>query len=631
MLTFGSARRICVFSGGVLLLVAAGWTGSPGACGDEPAVGVRRPEVSDVDVQQLIADLGSRQFALRERAQAELQQLGLAAFDALRDAQESDDIEISIRARYLLRSLNWQWARDDDPPSVKELLRGYGDKAMAERQNLLEQLAALSDAQATGALCRIVRFDDSNLLSKRAALAILRQVVDHQPATRQRVHETILGEIGPSQRGAAEWLRTYVQLHEDLEALLDAWEEVVQGEQAVLRQTPELSSADILRDMLRWQAGLLERQGRDEQALAVIQQTIELLDGTREPLLETVDWLIQRQAWALVLQVAERFSARFDESAELLYRLAEVHQRQQQEELAEQTAERAFQLNQGSSQEHILAAYSLQERGRFAWAEREYRYVLELGPIGSQHDLQARFLLSEMLHDIGRDLDAARVLQPAVDVMNDDSNIALLASRMGREPGSIRSRMNYFYGEDLRSKQMFAEQRQRLEKGAQHDSTDPDLLIAMYRASHQDPAWRQTTLELIHGAVAKFRQQIRSGEQAVAAAQNEEIRSIYNRQLASACNQLAWLVSNTEGDFEEALRCSLRSLEIRPATAAYLDTLGRCYFAKGDYEQALKAQRQAVELEPFSGQIRRQLDLFEEAHQKASQAQEASSADTEET
>ncbi len=589
-----------------------GWVGIAAALGADSD---RRPESQGAvvaDVDRLIADLGSQQFAVRERAQAELKRLGLSAFDSLHEARDSDDIEIAIRSRYLLGSLDLRWARDDDPLAVREFLQDYGDKTVTERGNLLEQLAALGDGQGIAALCRIVRFDDSNLLSKRAVLAIVKQTMaDDAAVADPQLAETILDELGPSRRLAADWLRRHVQHQDDLEALLDFWEQVVRDELETFHLTPELSAPDIVRDLLRWQADLLERLGRNDQALAVITRTIDLLDGSREQLLETVEWLIHREAWSLVEQVAERFSESFNESAILLYRLAEAQQNQGREELAEQTAARALEQNQGNHQEHILAAYALQERGLFEWAEREYRYVLQLGPTGSQHDLRARFLFSEMLHDMERDLEAAQTLQNAVDAMEKDPNIAHLSRRMGREPGSIRSRMSYFYGEDLRRRGQFDEQRQRLEEGAEADPTDADLLIAMHRASQSDEDWHDKTRGLIASAVEHFRQQIRTGQQAVAAAQNEELRAIYNRQLAGSKNQLAWLVSNTEGDFDEALRCSRRSLELRPATAAYLDTLGRCYFAKGRYEQAVRVQRQAVQLEPFSGQILRQLELFE--------------------
>ena len=82
------------------------------------------------------------------------------------------------------------------------------------------------------------------------------------------------------------------------------------------------------------------------------------------------------------------------------------------------------------------------------------------------------------------------------------------------------------------------------------------------------------------------------------------------RPRPNAYNQLAWLVGNTEGNYQEALECSLKSLELRPNTSAYLDTLGRCYYGAGDVANAVKYQSQAVALNPDSGQIRRQLEFF---------------------
>jgi tetratricopeptide (TPR) repeat protein len=108
----------------------------------------------------------------------------------------------------------------------------------------------------------------------------------------------------------------------------------------------------------------------------------------------------------------------------------------------------------------------------------------------------------------------------------------------------------------------------------------------------------------------------------------EQIRAateVFRKQIVAdpddptAYNQLAWLVSNTEGDQNEAVRCSLRSLELLPTAAGYMDTLGRCYYALGDYAKAVHHQSRAVRLEPHSAQMQRQLELFRQALAKESQ------------
>ena len=82
---------------------------------------------------------------------------------------------------------------------------------------------------------------------------------------------------------------------------------------------------------------------------------------------------------------------------------------------------------------------------------------------------------------------------------------------------------------------------------------------------------------------------------------------------ATNYNQLAWLIGNTEGDMNEAIKLSKKSLELSPDTGGYYDTLGRAYYGKGDYENAVENQLKAVELDPHSGQIQRQLKLFQDA------------------
>jgi tetratricopeptide (TPR) repeat protein len=76
-------------------------------------------------------------------------------------------------------------------------------------------------------------------------------------------------------------------------------------------------------------------------------------------------------------------------------------------------------------------------------------------------------------------------------------------------------------------------------------------------------------------------------------------------------------VSNTEGDFQRALRYSHRSLELNlggdSVAGGYLDTLGRCYYAVGDYENAAKYERQAIAKVDYMQVMHRQLDMFEKA------------------
>ncbi len=151
-----------------------------------------------------------------------------------------------------------------------------------------------------------------------------------------------------------------------------------------------------------------------------------------------------------------------------------------------------------------------------------------------------------------------------------------------------------------------------LEQAYKLDDTNADIIIAMYRASVGNVERRAVAREAIQ-------QRCRVLEQSI---DDYPYPAYY---ASNYYNEWAWLVSNTEGDFDKAVRYSHKSLdlfaermamdrELKPQDrAGLLDTLGRCYFAAGDYESALKYQTEAVEYEPHLRVLRRQLKEFRKA------------------
>jgi len=129
-------------------------------------------------IARLIAQLGDDDYFVRERAQQELAQIGFEAYDALSAAEDHDDVEVAARAKYLVRTMRVDWTADGDPPPVKTQLSNYPTANEAAAGELIKKLAALPDDIGLSALCRIVRFERSTLLSKQAAVAVLDQKSD---------------------------------------------------------------------------------------------------------------------------------------------------------------------------------------------------------------------------------------------------------------------------------------------------------------------------------------------------------------------------------------------------------------------------------------------------------------------
>lgn len=564
-------------------------------------------------IDELIEQLGAKSYATREKAQAELARLGLVAFDALLEAENHDNIEIALRARYLARGMNIVWVREDDPPEVKAILRGYEAADAEHRRSILDRLAMEDRYLGTEALCRLARFETDHVLSKKAALLVMLQDKPQGEGQLQQYMQTIGRSIGLSSRTGAQWLRTYLATLAGDEDALDQLDELTQREQEVFSLTPDKSSKSIVGDLLLWQAGVLRDQGRKDAAFDVIVRRLDLLDEGRTEVMETLDWLIHRQAWTLVDEVHKRFAARLGDDAEFLYRLAEARMKQGRVELGETLAKRAFKLKPDDTREHKRLGLVLQTRGMFQWAEREYRHAIEQGPPGTLAHVEAHLYLSEMLHDQQREMAAATALQELVDLAGKDDTVKQQIARRRGSLGPVQSRMHFFYAEHYAMQMESKKRLEHLLAAAEADPTDADVLIAFYRAGSDDKEVRENALAMIRKASEQFQQQIELFNRQVDEAHDEEFRQWASARLASLYNQYAWLVGNTEGDYDTALRYSHRSLELRPGTAGYLDTLGRCYYAKGDYANAVKYQSRAVRRDPHSGQIQRQLELFERA------------------
>ena len=582
------------------------------------AVAAQAPQDAEATkVAALIEQLGSAEFAARERAQTELTQMGLVAFDALLDAQQHGDLEIALRAGHLVRAMRVRWTEEGDSQDVKRILREYDEAVDDTRQKLIQRLAALDATANLDPLCRLARFERADKLSKLAALYVLRGDLPADLAVRQERGQRVVQQLGGSQRVAAEWLRAYALFLSQSPDAPARWEELVNAELEALRRSAESSSRPMVMELLRWQVHMLMDLKRPDDAKQAMRRSDLLSDGSTQELLTLVDWMLDSQGGDVVIELSQELSASFADNLPLQYRLAEAYWLQGTKEKADELAAAALHAQEDKLDAHFAVAGQLELRGRFAWAEAEYRHVIKVAGKTEIPGLKAAFRLAEMWHDQLQDLPAAEVLQPIVDAMQQSKDLeSLLSEQLGREPGGIRSRMHYFYAEHLAREEKYQEQQDRLRKGIEADPKDADVLIAMHRCALADDAWRDFTKEMIQAAAARFRREIQDQKQALEVAAleggQEGLRGARDA-LASLYNQLAWLIGNTDGDAQEALRSSKKSLELRPGDPGLMDTLGRCYYSAGDLENAVKMQQEAVRVLPHSGQLQRQLDLFQQA------------------
>ncbi|MEM9828916.1 MAG: tetratricopeptide repeat protein, partial [Planctomycetota bacterium] len=263
-----------------------------------------------------------------------------------------------------------------------------------------------------------------------------------------------------------------------------------------------------------------------------------------------------------------------------------------------------------SRKTHRQIAGSLSGRGLFEWAEREYRLVIQSAPMNDPTAMGCRIEMLEMLGDLERHADAIAIIQPLLDrISRDDETRGRFMQFANYAEDQLRGLYLFHRAETEIAADKLEKARASLTNGFRLFPENIDILIRMYRVDG-DEKWKTIVDAKLRTLIAGYEAQLNLQPGAAAI-----LGSSQRRLLAANCNQYAWLVSNTRGDFRRALEAGKLAVKLDPGYAN-LDTLARCYYALGRYDEALATQRQAIELEPHSPPLQRQLKLIETAREQ---------------
>jgi tetratricopeptide (TPR) repeat protein len=575
-------------------------------------------------IDELIRQLGNPRFTLRRAAATELDKIGPEAFDQLYAATDNADPEIAASARYLLRQITVRWTRSDDTAKVRQIFRNYGEQDDDEHKRALLLLSQLPNGEGLGGLCRIARFDRSPLISRLAAVAVILPAEFDEP-TRSLDADVVNRELGESARPAAMWLRQYEIQIRDPAASIAGWQKLIDEETKRLETHGDETSATIVSEVLWNLADVYRRMGDTAQVLAVADRMMTLGgDDSDDILVNTLQWFVDHQMWTPLDQFATKYDGRIQQAKRPLYLVALARAEAGNKELAEQLAERAWHLEPKQPLASFEEGRELAGLGQLDWAAREYHAAFDNQSLDSPTAIPARVSLSVLLQDYERYQEAADVVEPILKALEKNDRLVKEYENLQRvfyergvdlqDAASLALRQHFLLACAYEQQGDWAHQREQLLQAltpgeGDADAEDADVLIAMYRMHEADDAWRADTLKRIN-----------------ALAQTIEKQIVEDPNSGPAYNQWAWLISNTEGDYEKALRYSKRSLELPSeqrterrsisSRASYLDTLGRCYYAVGDYENAIKSEREAVRLIPHMQVMLRQLAMFEKAAAK---------------
>ncbi|MFM7033604.1 MAG: hypothetical protein ACKOYJ_00195 [Planctomycetia bacterium] len=580
---------------------------------------------TDDEIAALVRQLGDPDYARREIAAAKLETIATDAIDHLLAAAErSDDLEVSLRAGWLVETIPLDTPADS--AEVASLLEGYTAKSLAERIVIMHRLLRLDDDAGIAALARIIRLGRDPTGARVAAAILVREWSPGDPAWPVIVGHMGRG-LGESRRLPARLLTSLIDFShaESVDGRLRALEAARELVALLDRQRPEddrrgkgrdtpvedeAASPDsglLTRDLGRTTQRIFERclvqmlveAGRHDEAAAILRATLAeslgLPDDDPTKLALIADTLV----WSASHGVPEVVGGMPAEASEIVskpmirYAMAVCERAREQETEAERLARGAFEAGNGDAIARQRAGILLVRWGAGDWACREYEAVVNDDSFPATQLIDASILYSEFLHDRGRDGEAAGVLRALVLGEHRLRNDVL--RQMGRDPDATAARMFYFEACDAAARGDAEGERKALEKATRIPrGKDVDALITLYRSSEASPEARAI-------AVARINEALEHMEARIKEMPDEP----------NAYNEYAWLVANTEGDMAKALRYSKRTLRDWFDNASYLDTLAHCHAATGNIAAAVRTQRLALRQEPNTRMIRVNLERFE--------------------
>jgi tetratricopeptide (TPR) repeat protein len=590
-----------------------------------------------------IKKLGDTNYSVRLQAQSELERIGVRALDQLHQASFHPNPQISSQARYLVQSHQFSWAWETDPFQVRRILSNYSTVPLNEKSVYIDQLHALDGDEGLPALCRLIRYETQGCLAKRAALLVMRGTSSVEQAEHER-KALIASLVEGAMSTSGHWILDYASLPTPFSP--QVWMARVEQERELLVSKSPDTSIEIISDLRRW---VVEQIADDPEqrlsALEIARQIPEYFaknaSGNSASLFEFAQWALETKLPELVQEqhahmtplslLDPRFGYLLAESylqlakIDTANRIAEltavrvpvdeqgaprnIAPKGEDETPLNRRLEEMLQRNSSLVFERSAMGEFLIKRGRFEWAEKELRLAIQ------GHDDDTEFstilnlsLLSQMLHELSRDEEAAESLQKYTARFEREPMFRTQVSEQGGE--SLASNYYLYQGDAARAKNDAPRAREMYLKSIELSQENVDAIIGLYRLADSSDQSAQERRGIQQRVTSVLRQEIEASERDLRR-ENPRFQATDQRALSNQMNTLAWLITNTEGNFEEALHLSRKACAIAPNNSAYLDTLGHCYASLNRYREAVEQQRKAVAIEPHQPSLVRALELFE--------------------
>ena len=525
-------------------------------------------ESAHSQIQQWVQQLGDSSFLLRQRAEALLVRTGIQAYPELQRARQSHDVEIIRRAEYVLDQIA-QAFLDVENQGVAFWIQQY--KIVPDSVSKARIIWVLADPATTPyvergyergeglpTLCRLVRFEENHTLRHEAAKTMIASP-PILPMRRQTWYRSIRDNIHDV--GGDELLQRLVRFAQ-------LWCDLDDAEQ---KQTPAFQ--DRVHKVSAETLQLLEKPENSIQQGSKINMLLHYAVAELQDDVGLIEDRDKTVAAALAMQP---------------------------EPMRESIL--PIDLEEGSMSEHWHVGYSLRHRFRLHWAMAHYQKVMENGHLEIR--IRATIAAAETAAYLGDYSSATAFLDKGIELLESPKYKEQFNNSALRVTAVQRYRA-YYLAQQAADNGNWEKVREIVTQawtipGSNIDAEEMDLVILAYRLCKQQSNGDQDFQKKIEQALKQMWQAV-----------GKDHDNIPER-VPNTCNSAAWLLANTDGDYQKALIFIEAALKAEPDNATYLDTLSHVYFLGGKIDEAIRTQEKVVRMAPEAVIFRRALERFKQ-------------------
>jgi tetratricopeptide (TPR) repeat protein len=540
------------------------------------------------EIRELIQKLGDESFVVREHAGKRLLQIGIAAEPELQRAVKNNDTEISLRATMLLSQLE-QVLRDSGDEAVEIYIKIYSNEIEPTiKLSCIWQLAnplpdSFKDGEGLQSLCRIVRFDKDKIMRNEAAKCLI--------------------ALSPFALSSCE--KWYQNMHRLFNK---------SDEEPVFKLIYDFASLRIELNNLRKKTET-EIENRANKSGEPVEYPIKLPKSKEieDRLHKFVADLNKFQNDPLYSKIKPGHWI----DILVFYAAAEMYDElgmnQERDKILEKTLtirEKSnlnrppmilSELENKKMNEHYRAAIILHRKQRLNWTERHLKLVIEEGDLllkinACNEAAMVRHIMSDLSGAIAYFEKSIEVAK-SEEYMNNFNDSTELTQKNKTQILAYQAQLAVDNEDWVKAKEL-------VDKTLELNPYEIDTIILRHKICEHSPnidtAYKALMRSIIEKATLSIRQELDGRTH------NDPSRFYAH----VACNQVAWLLANTNGEFTLARDLIEVTMKYEPDSSTYLDTQAHVFVLGKQFDKAIEIQTKAIKLSPEAKLYRDALKRF---------------------